>query len=163
VSDDLARWARYREARTWRVLVAAEGPHEVAVLTPEGCAALAAKLPGTPVSIVRLLEHVPFEEYERLDGPPAESVIGRILDAHHAADVGVVATLRLAECKRELHDLLLVLHAAGALRLGPSLVFDHSGGPGPGAAVTDALRIFALDIVWCPGLGGRFLAPLEAA
>jgi hypothetical protein len=158
--DDLARWARFRAARTWRVLVAAEGAHGVAVLTPEGSVALAAKLPGTPVVVERLLEHVPFADYERDGGPAPEAVVGRVQAAECTAGIGVTATLHLAPSKRVLHDLLLVLHAAGALHLGPSLVFDHSG---PGIIVADVLRVYALALVWCPGLGGRFLAPREEA
>ena len=57
-------------------------------------------------------------------------------------------------------DRARILHAARALRAGPSLVFTRSGATGD--PITDALTIFGVDIVWCPGLGGRFLAPVAS-
>ena len=156
----LESWERFRAARLWRVLICAEGAQHTATLTAEGCQAIAAKLPGVPVAIVLLLEHIPFEVYEARGGALPENVIGTILDAHYAPGVGVVATLRLAEAKRDLHHVLVILHAAGVLRAGPSLVCHRSGANGD--PITDVETIYGVDIVWIPGHGGRFLAPLAS-
>jgi len=144
------------------VVLVREGVTEVGTFTPMGCQTLAMRLACTPVALHRSLEHVPFEIYEALGGPPAESVVGEILEAHYVAGVGVVGTQGLRKKKQRLHDLLLVFYAADAVPLGPSLVFHHSGAPaGPECIVSDAARIFAVDVVWCPGAFGRFLAPVE--
>jgi hypothetical protein len=151
-SDALAVWERLRAARTWEVVIVAEGwaTDRSFHFTPEWCQAISAEFVGVPVGAHEGLGHVEMAVYREADGVPATSTVGHIIAARSVAGTGVLGHVRLVEARQALHDLLLVIYAAGALgdRLGLSLV------PGP-------TRILAVDIVAYPHAGGRFLTPVE--